>query len=367
MLSRRSLGCAPDGKPFQLFRLTNENGMQVELMDWGATWLSCKVPVHHKFEQKERGKTAASAKEQGDFKKFFRPTREVLLGCQPSDYVKQKAYLGATIGRYANRIANGRFELNGKLYQLPTNQGAHQLHGGPRGFDQVRWRVEQATHNEVRFGYCSADGEQGFPGAVAIYVSYILLEQNTLEIRFDALASQDTPLNLTNHAYFNLQEAEQSHDVRGHFLQLNSEQFLPVDSQGIPNAPLTSVAQTSFDFRRSKRLQQDFGKEQQQLTKGYDHCFLLNHNQPAAVLTSPNCDLQLQVFTSQPAIQIYTGNYLADTPTRNGQTYADFAGIALETQAFPDTPNHPEWQHLGGISKANQVYEHWTQFRFVSG
>lgn len=330
------IGCAPDGLPFRLYTLKNEGGMCVQIMDWGATWLSCQVPVNSNL-------------------------REVLLGCQPNDYPKQTAYLGASIGRYANRIAHAA-----KL-GLSTNQGEHQLHGGTIGWDKVRWKLKDFSENHLCLCHHSPQGDQGFTGEVNATVTYTLEADNTLLISYQADNQQDTPLNLTNHAYFNLQDSKDGCDVRQHFLQLNADQFLPVDGQGIPNAPLKSVQGTSFDFRTEKPIQQDFLKEEQLLTKGYDHAFLLNqeHNKPCAILTSPDRALRLEVSTSQPALQVYTGNYLAGTPTRNGGQYADYSGIALETQALPDTPNHPEWWQYGGMAKAGSHYHHWTRFKFV--
>lgn len=335
-----NLGEVPDGRQFNIFTLQNANGMRIQVMDWGATWLSCQIPVNGEL-------------------------REVLLGCKPDDYPRQPVYLGASIGRYANRIANARFELDGQAYQLNSNQGKHCLHGGEQGFDRCRWKLVKYDQNFVTFSWRSLDGEQGFPGIVEVAVTYQLNDNNSVGIRYEATPTQDTPLNLTNHAYFNLQNANQGCDVRKHRLQLCAEAFLPVDEQGIPNAPLKSVVGTSFDFRQGKTLAQDFGKEEQQLTKGYDHAFLLQKTmQPVAILSSPSADVFLKIFTSQSALQVYTGNYLQGVPTREGGVYSDYAGIALETQALPDTPNHPEWWQYGGMSKGGEKYEAWTRFVF---
>ncbi|WP_011199828.1 galactose-1-epimerase [[Mannheimia] succiniciproducens] len=338
---QKTTALAPDNQPFQIVTLSNKNGMKVQFMDWGATWISCQVPVNGEL-------------------------REVLLGCRAEDYPRQSAFLGATVGRYANRIANARFELNGQTFPLTANQGVHQLHGGD-GFDKRRWKIEKCGENFVTFCLNSVDGDQGFPGNVEVVLDYELSEDNALTVRFHATPDKDTPLNLTNHAYFNLNNAIRGCDVRGHSLQLNADYFLPVDTDGIPNAPLKSVEGTSFDFLEEKPIGLDFLQEEQQLTKGYDHAFLLNNNaeKTCAILTALDRSLSLQVFTSQPALQVYTGNYLAGVPTRLGGSYADYAGIALETQALPDTPNHPEWQQYGGITKAGETYRHWTTFRFI--
>ncbi|MFD1806908.1 galactose-1-epimerase [Pasteurella oralis] len=342
MLIQTAQGNAPDGLPFQVFTLTNSHGMSIQMMDWGATWISCKVPVKNQL-------------------------REVLLGCQLEDYLVQQAYLGVTVGRYANRIAQGQFELNGKSFQLSRNQGKHQLHGGLHSFDRQRWQLVKCGQNFVSFMLYSTDGDQGFPGNVEVAVTYTLTESNCVEITFDAKADQDTPLNLTNHAYFNLNDADYGCDICNHHLQLNAAQYLPVDQAGIPNAPLKSVQQTSFDFRQMKQIAQDFLQDEQLLVKGYDHAFLLGDNKEemCAILTAQDGSLSLRVSTSQPALQVYTGNFLAGTPNRFAGVYTDYAGIALETQALPDTPNHPEWWQLGGISRANEKYHHWTQFQFL--
>ena len=282
------------------------------------------------------------------------------------DYPQQTAYLGASVGRYANRIANAQFELGERTIHLVANQGKHQLHGGKEGFDKRRWKMEECGQNFVRFSLVSPDGDQGFEGNVQVNVIYTLTDENSVKIEYEAESDKNTALNLTNHAYFNLENAEQGSDVRNHTLRLNADFYLPVDGEGIPNSPLKHVVNTSFDFRVAKPIAQDFQQGDQVVTKGYDHSFIVNKawQKPCVLLTSPNEDLSLEVLTSQAALQVYTGNYLAGTPTREGGTYQDFSGIALETQCLPDTPNHPEWQNYGGIQKAGERYYQWTEFRF---
>lgn len=325
------------------FKLTNKQGANITLMDWGATWLSCQLPVQGKL-------------------------REVLLGCQANEYDRQSAYLGATIGRYANRIANSQYTWQGKKIALVANQGKHQLHGGT-GFDKRYWQVEKCGKDFIQFSLFSPTGDQGFMGNVTVKTTYHLTEQNTVNIEFEAKADEDTPLNLTNHAYFNLMDANKAQDIRQHILQLKADYYLPVDQEGIPNQPLTKVDNSAFDFRQAKIIEQDFQHKALTLTKGYDHAFLVNEQdrqrQAVATLWAPDHSLRLEVYTSQPALQVYTGNYLAGNPTRTQQQYQDYAGIALETQALPDTPNHPEWQTLGGMVKAHEQYYQWTRFSFI--
>ena len=340
MLEQRAQSTAPDGLPFNLFILQNAQGMRVQFTDWGATWISCCLPVNGEL-------------------------REVLLGCKLEDYPVQQAYLGVSVGRYANRIANAQFPLNGKVVRLTANQGKHQLHGG-NGFDKRRWTLEKCGENFVCFSLYSADGDQGFPGNVKATVTYTLTEDNAVKIEYAAQSDQDTALNLTNHAYFNLENAMQGADVRNHSLRLNADFYLPVDSEGIPNSPLKHVVGTGFDFRIAKPIKQDFLQGEQLAAKGYDHSFIVNKawQKPCVLLTCPNGDLSLEVLTSPAALQVYTGNFLAGTPTREGAQYADYHGIALETQCLPDTPNHPEWQNYGGIVKAGEEYYQWTEYRF---
>ena len=226
--------------------------------------------------------------------------------------------------------------------------------------------MEKCGENFVCFSLHSADGDQGFPGNVDVTVTYTLTEENSVIIEYAGKSDQDTALNLTNHAYFNLENAEQGTDVRHHRLRLNADFYLPVDREGIPNSPLKHVVGTSFDFRVAKPIQQDFLQGEQLATKGYDHSFIVNKawQKPCVLLSSPNDDLHLEVLTSQAALQVYTGNYLGGTPTRHGTQYADYSGVALETQCLPDTPNHPEWQNYGGIVKAGEEYYQWTEYRF---
>lgn len=327
---------APDGNAFNCIQLKNDF-LQIEVMDWGATWISCKI-------KRENG------------------WQEVLLGCDLEDYPAQKAYLGASIGRYANRIAQSQFYLNETTFQLNSNQGKHQLHGG-KGFDQKRWNIKSQGKDFITFSHFSPHNDEGFPGNCTIECTY-RLSYNLVRIEYTALCDKDCPINLTNHAYFNLQEAKKGCDVRYHYLQINSDHFLPVDNEGIPNQPLKNVTNTAFDFRRTKSISQNFGEEEQLLTQGYDHSFLLNPNVPFAAKLSCANGLSLTLQTSQTAIQVYTGNFLKGTPTRGKKQYENYYGIALETQALPDTPNHPEWWQYGGITKANKPYHHWTNFIF---
>lgn len=340
------LELAPDGKPFQVVELTNAHGMKVRLTDWGATWLACQIPVGGCL-------------------------RDVILGCETLiQHSKQGAYLGATVGRFANRIAKARFNLNGKTYQLAANQqGKHQLHGGSDAFDKRRWEIIAHTDDSVEFGLQSSDGDQGFAGNLSVKVRYQLRADNGLAIEFEAQPDQDTPLNLTNHAYFNLNGESESQTILQHQLRIAADYYLPVDSEGIPKSSLKSVLGSGFDFRQRKTIAQDFLTDtDQQHVAGYDHAFLLKNpslnGEPQVELTAETGDLSLKIFTDQSAIQVYSGNFLANTPNRHRSVYANHAGVALETQCLPDTPNHPEWFKYGGITGAGEIYRKTTLFLF---
>ncbi|WLS77749.1 galactose-1-epimerase [Erwinia pyri] len=336
---------APDGQPWHLTTLRNAGGMVVTFMDWGATWLSARVPMKDGH------------------------VREALLGCAtPADYLKQTAYLGATVGRYANRIANATFSREGKTWTLAANQGPHQLHGGPQGFHNRRWQIVRQAEQEVEYQLDSSDDDQGYPGNLLVTLLYRLEDDNTLTIQYHATCDRACPVNLTNHAYFNLDA--QHGDARGHKLQLHADRYLPVDSEGIPNAALKEVAGTSFDFRQPKTVAAEFLQdEDQRAVKGYDHAFLLSRHdeaQPAAELWSEDGQLQLTVFTSAPALQFYTGNYLQGTPAREQGVYTAFQGIALESEFLPDSPNHPEWPQPDCWLKPGESYQSVTRYRLTA-
>lgn len=345
MLKDYEIGTAPDGAPFQCVMLENQHGLQITLMDWGATWLSCQLPL-------VGGKR-----------------REVLLGCPtPTEYLTQNAYLGATVGRYANRIANARFERDGQQWQLVANQGKHQLHGGAEGFHARRWTVIEHSTDFVRYRLHSPDGDQGYPGNLVAEVSYRLTEDNAVSIEYLATVDKPCPVNLTNHGYFHLDGANS--DIRPQTLQINADQFLPVDSEGIPCAAPCDVAQTGMDFRQPKAIATDFLRDRdQQRMKGYDHAYLLyagcrSGDSPAAQLWSADGKVLLKVFTSAPALQVYTGNYLAGTPARQGGEYQNYSGIALESEFLPDSPNHPEWPQPDCWLKPGETWRSQTRYQF---
>ncbi|WP_150539552.1 galactose-1-epimerase [Actinobacillus vicugnae] len=319
----------------QTFTLENAF-LKITLSDFGASWLSCVVK-HPKGE------------------------REVLVSTSVKNWQNQTAYFGATCGRFTNRIANAQYQLNGKSYLLAKNNGENNLHGGIQGADKQIWQAEPIGPQAVKFSRIFADGEEGFGGEVNATVTYRLHEKQ-LEIQFDAIANQDTPLSLTNHAYFNLLGGG---NVLSHQLTINAQEYLPVAADGIPVLPFKTVEQTGFDFSTPKTIGQDLLKDSdQQLVKGYDHAFKLvkNNENPTAYLSVE--DLALELNTSMPALQLYSGNWLAGQPDLNGSYYSDYAGIALEPEFFPDAPNQAELAQFGGISKAGEAYQHHIRYTF---
>jgi len=345
---------ALDGKSAQVFVLSNKHGMQVTLMDIGATWLSCELPLDGTL-------------------------RDVVVGVNTmADHMSQDAYFGATVGRYANRIKNGQFRIGDDRYQVVTNQGQNTLHGGDIGFDKRRWNLEQHSEQEIVFSLVSTDGDQGFPGTLQTKVTYQLSDDNSLTIHYQAKTDKACPVNLTNHAYFNLNGSEAEQDCLTHQMMINADQYVPSDDTGIPTGDFKSVDQTSFDFRRHKEIGCDFFTDaDQKLAAGYDHSFIINSysstitnsassvmNERAVEVISPDKKVKLTVCTTKPAVHLYTGNYLAGLNNWAGGEYQNQAGFALETQFLADAPNHLEWQQPNPILQPGDLYEHQTRFSF---
>lgn len=333
-------GCHVDGRPPELVELQGGQGLQIICMDIGATWLSCRVPT-------------------GDQK------REVLLGHEHlSSYLNSGACMGATVGRYANRIANGRFQGDNGIVQLATNEGGNTLHGGPEGFHRRRWRIAEVSGSSVSFELHSPDGDQGFPGNLTASVQYSI-SGDAVEIRFRAETDRQTAINLCNHAYFNLADAAGQSDCGSHSLSIAADHYLPVDQAGLPRDGLMLVEGTDFDFRRDRIVGKQ-GRGQ----SGYDHSWLLDREagsmaSPGCVLKAPDRSLTLEVLTDKPALQVYTGEGLRGLPARGGGTFEARAGLALETQFLPDSPNHPEWPQRTCLYGPAEDYRFTTVYRFT--
>ena len=340
-------GLANDGQPANVVTLINANNMSISVMDIGATWLSCILPVE-------------------------KSSRDVLLGMlKLDDYLTHKAYLGAIVGRFANRIKQGKFNLNGQPYQLSVNDGENTLHGGIDGFNKRRWAIVEQSANHVALRLKSSHGDQGFPGNITVDVVYTLTNANQVCIEYSAQCDQDCPINLTNHAYFNLDGAESNQTILDHQLWLKSPCYAVTDNNLIPTGELKSVTHTSFDFNEphiiGSRLLAD---NDQKIAKGYDHAFTFEVQDcdgmtPVAELISSDRKVSMTVFTDKPAIQFYSGNYLAGTPSRIGH-YQDYQGLALETQFLPDAPNQnwPEAHKMYIPRKSFYQYQTSYQFSF---
>ncbi len=354
-ISRLPFGTTADAKPVELFTLTNAHDVEVRAMTYGATivWLHAPDREGH--------------------------LDDIVLGYPTlAGYLAQSPYFGAIVGRYGNRIAKGRFTLDGKAYQLATNNGPNHLHGGVKGFDKVVWSAEPAETDSsatVTFSYVSPAGEEGYPGTLRARVTYTLTDRDELRVDYLATTDQATPVNLTQHSYFNLAGAG-TRDILAHELMIAADRYTPVDATLIPTGEIAAVAGTPFDFRTPTAIGARIGQSDVQLQhgKGYDHNWVLNRAGAAegalvlaARVTEPTTGRTLDVFTTEPGIQFYSGNFLDGTITgKDGRVYQHRYGFCLETQHFPDSPNHPNFPST--ILRPGREYRSTTVFQFgISG
>lgn len=348
-VSRKPFGKMPDGTPVEIFTL-KDGDLEARIITYGAIVVSLKA--------------ADRDGESADIVLGY-DSLEGYLGGNP-------AFLGAVIGRYANRIANGTFELAGKKYSLPKNDGENSLHGGTRGFDKVVWQAKQISSG-VELTYVSKDGEQGYPGTLTAVVRYTLRD-NTLRVEYFATTDAATIVNLTQHSYFNL-AGQGNGDILGHQLKINASRFTPVDKTLIPTGKSAPVASTPFDFREATPIGQRINDDHEQLRfgRGYDHNWGLDGNivldapsgklTQAAELYHPGSGRVLQVWTTEPGIQFYSGNFLDGSITgKDGKVYGHRSGLCLETQHFPDSPNQPNFPST--VLKPGERYHSVTEFRF---
>ncbi len=334
-------GKTADGTAVELYTLTNSQGMTVKVMTRGATLVQWLAPDRH-------GKMA-----------------DIVLGFDDvSGYESEhNQYFGCTTGRVCNRIARGRFTLGGKEYRLAINNDHNHLHGGvKRSFDKVVWKAapfEKPQGVGVRFRYTSPDGEEGYPGKVKVVTTYLLTNTNQLRISYKATCDQTTPVNITNHAYFNLAGAG-SPSVLEHELRINADRYTPTDETLIPTGELAPVAGTPLDFRQPHLLGERIHQLDDTAAKGYDHNYVLNGPagtvREAAILKDPQSGRVLTVQTDQPGIQLYSGNFLHGQPGKGGKTYAHRSALCLETQHFPDSVNHPEFPSI--LLDPDKTYRH---------
>lgn len=333
-------------KPVKLYTLKNKNGMEVCITNFGARIVSIMTPD-------KNGKMT-----------------DVVLGFDNiDDYINVPSDFGATIGRYANRIGNGKITIDGKEIQLPQNNGSHCLHGGPTGWQYQVFKTNQLDAQTIKLTVESPDGDNNFPGNVVASVTYTLTEDNAIDIKYDATTDQKTVINMTNHSYFNL-SGNPSVSGMDHILYLAGDSITPIDSTFMTNGEMMAVAGTPFDFNTPKAISQDvtnFENEQIKFGKGFDHNWVLNTKgdirQVAAKLTSPTTGITLEVYTDEPGIQLYTGNFLDGTVKgKNGIVYPQRASICLETQHYPDSPNKAHWPSV--ILEPGKTYTSHCIFKF---
>jgi aldose 1-epimerase len=345
-MSCDSFGALADGTAISIWTLRNANGMRVRLIDFGAAIVSVDVPDR-------AGRTV-----------------DVALGFDTlDDYLSHRGCLGAVVGRFANRIAHARFSLDGRDYVLRPRGGAHHLHGGPDGFDRVAWRGEWVTPGRaVRFVRRSPDGEEGYPGNCDVTVSYALGDDDALSVAYAATTDAPTPINLSQHTYFNL-AGHDSGDILDHELTLGASHFTPVDDTLIPTGEIRGVDGTALDFRRPVRVgaRIESGETQLRIAGGYDHNFVLDRTgsglEFAARVRDPKSGRTLEVLTTEPGVQFYTGNFLDGTQVgKGGHVYQRRFGFCLETQHFPDSPNQPSFPDT--ILRPGDRFSSTTVFRF---
>ena len=365
-VTQSTFGAMPDGTKIDLFTLTNANGLEVRVITYGAVIVSIKAPDR-----------------RGRFD-------DIVTGFDTLDgYLNRSRYFGAVVGRYGNRIANGRFTLDGKTYELATNNGKNHLHGGVRGFDKVVWSgrpFERDGNTGVALTYMSHDGEEGYPGTLNATVTYTLTPRNELIVDYAATTDKATPINLTNHSYVNL--AGDGHgDILQHLLTIDADRYTPTDDTQIPTGELASVEGTPFDFRTPTAIgaRIDASDEQIRRGHGYDHNFVLRSGSAdrsaslsgerstailsgerlhhAARLVDPSSGRTLDVATTEPGVQFYSGNNLDGSAVgKNGHVYARRTSLCLETQHFPDSPNHANFPST--ILRPGERFQSQTVFTF---
>ena len=351
-VTKQYFGRTPEGQSVYLYTLTNRQGMQASIMTYGGIMMTLKVPDRNGYLE------------------------DIVLGYPTLEQYLQtgnKPYFGAVIGRYANRIANGRFMLDGVTYQLSVNEGPNTLHGGIRGFDKRVWDAEVICRDgaaRLILSYLSKDGEEGFPGNVAVKMAYTLTDDNGLSMDYEAVTDKKTVLNLTQHNYYNLAGAGNG-DILGHILMMNADWFTPINSEFIPTGEVRSVTDTPLDFRNPMTVGSRIHSEYPQLRydNGYDFNYVLNRTgRPmdlAARVYEPGSGRLMDVYTTQPGVQFYSGNKLSGSEIgKGGKAYPKYGGLCLETQHFPDSPNH---LHFPSTElNPGQIYRESTLYKFSS-
>jgi aldose 1-epimerase len=340
-IKKQAFGKTEDGKNVDLYTLTNANGLKAEIITFGGIVTSLQVPDR-------KGKFA-----------------DIVLGCDsPEEYAKSSTYFGALIGRFGNRIAKGKFTLDGVEYKLATNNGPNHLHGGVKGFDKVVWNAKPVQSKEgpaLKLTYKSRDGEEGYPGNLSCTVVYTLTNNNELKISYEAKTDKATIVNLTHHSYFNL-AGFSSGDVLGHELMIKADRFTPVDKTLIPTGEIKPVKGTPWDFTKPMAI----GSRIKQVEGGYDHNYVLNSSDGSLALAASVYEAKtgrvMEVFTTEPGVQFYTGNFLDGSIKGKGAVYNKHAGFCLEAQHFPDSPNKSNFPSV--VLKPGEKYTQLTVYKF---
>ncbi|PWJ57219.1 aldose 1-epimerase [Dyadobacter jejuensis] len=346
-ISKEEFGLTPEGKMAELYTLTNGNGMVVNITNYGGIVTKILVPDR-----------------EGTF-------ADVVLGFDSlAPYLAGHPFFGALVGRYGNRIAKGRFELDGNDYQLPINNGPNSLHGGLKGFDKVIWEVQEVKSDSVvglELHYTSQDGEEGFPGTLKVTVNYTLTNDNALTIGYKATTDKPTVVNLTNHSYFNLTGLKE--DIMGQEVSILADSIVSVDETLIPTGELMAVEGTPFDLRKPTMVKKGIDQDSDPQIKiggGYDHCWVINRQAPGmikiATVRDPASGRFMEVFSTEPGVQFYTANFLDGRLKGKGVTYGKRFGLCLETQHFPDSPNQPQFPST--VLRPEQEYHSSTSYRF---
>jgi aldose 1-epimerase len=347
-ITSKPFGMTTDGKEVMLYTLKNTKGATATVSNYGGTVVSLTMPDRN-----------------GQF-------GDVVLGFKKlADYEKKSPYFGCLVGRYGNRIAKGTFSLDGKTYHLAINNPPNSLHGGLRGFDKVIWGATPMETKEgpaLKLTYTSCDGEEGYPGTLSVTATYTLTDRNELRVVFTATTDQKTVVNLTHHSYFNL-AGEGNGDILGHVVTLKANRFTPVDKNLIPNGKLEPVKGTPFDFRKPTAIGERISQPDQQLQfgGGYDHNWIADklpgHLGVVAKVEEPKSGRVMEVLSTEPGVQFYTGNFLDGTLVgKSGKPYAFRNGFCLEPQHYPDSPNHPEFPSV--VLKPGQTYKNTIIYRF---
>jgi aldose 1-epimerase len=340
-IKKQAFGKTEDGKNVDSYTLTNTNGLKAEIITYGGIVTSLQVPDRN-----------------GKF-------TDIVLGCDSlDDYAKKSPYFGALIGRFGNRIAKGKFTLDGVEYTLATNNGPNHLHGGIKGFDKVVWNAKQMQTDQgpaLKLTYRSRDGEEGYPGNLSCTVIYTLTNNNELKISYEAKTDKATIINLTHHSYFNL-GGHNSGDILGHELIINADRFTPVDKDLIPTGEIKPVKGTPWDFTKPMAI----GSRIKQVEGGYDHNYVLNSSDGSLALAAsvyePKSGRVMEIFTTEPGIQFYSGNFLDGSVKGKGAVYNKHNGFCLETQHFPDSPNKPNFPSV--VLRPGEKYTQLTVHKF---